>query len=114
MAKYTREELFGDEKEGQSSHKGHEIVTRLSREKTAKSLVKVPYRSIDDTKELIVFFMEQQTYPIARSEIARLVGRHKTPTLNRLIEELVTEGVLLRYETTRANRATMFYYEFRR
>lgn len=114
MAKYTRQDLFGDEKTPEKSHKSHETISTQSREKIAKSLIKVSYRSMTETRELIVFLMEKQERPLTRLEIAKLLKRRKTPIVNRMIEELVSDGVLLRYEDTRPNYTTVFYYEFNR
>lgn len=114
MAKYKREDLFGDEKESEQSHKSNDTVTKQSREKRVKITLKSRHRSIEETQDLIVFKMEALTKPIPRSMIAQLIGRKKGPWINAVIDDLVNKGVLLRYEVTRPNYASMYLYEIAR
>lgn len=48
--------------------------------------------------------------PLSRLEIARAIGRAKTPHLTAMIEELVNQNVLKRISTVSVTGAFMFLY----
>ena len=48
--------------------------------------------------------------PLSRLEIARAIGRAKTPHLVSIIEGLVQQNVLIRYVTVASNGAPMYFY----
>jgi hypothetical protein len=78
------------------------------------NLMKVPYRSMSENEELIVRVMESAIAPLPRSRIARLIGRKKAPGINRLIEQLVVNGILCKHVVKRPNGVDMYLYEIQR
>lgn len=110
MAKFTRAEIFPDE----MSQESHETVLIKSREPIQQSLIKIPYRSMSENEELIVRVMESAIAPLPRSKIARLIGRKKAPGINKLIEQLVDNGILCRHVVKRPNGVDMYLYEIQR
>lgn len=110
MAKLTRREIFGEE----PTRDSHETVLIKSQAQIQKSLINVPYRSMSENEELIVRVMESAIAPLPRSKIARLIGRKKSPGINRLIEQLVTNGILCRHTVRRPNGVDMYLYEIQR
>lgn len=107
MAKFTRQELFGEEKSQQSTV----TVPVKSHLPIQKSLINVPYRAVEETEELIVRVMESAIAPLPRSKIARLIGRKKSPHITKIIENLVVAGVLCKHVVIRPNGVEMFLYE---
>lgn len=107
---WSREELLL-EKPSQDSH---ETVPTKSRAPIQQSLIKVPYRSMSENEDLIVRVMESAIAPLTRAKIARLIGRKKAPGINKLIEQLVTNGILCKHVVTRPNGVDMYLYEIQR
>lgn len=105
--KFTRKDIFPDEE----SHQNTVIVPVKSQVQIDKSLISLPYRSMHENESLIVHVMQNATAPLPRSRIARLIGRKKSPGINRLIEQLVDEGILCRHVMRRPNGVDMFLYE---
>lgn len=110
MAKFTRADIFPNE----PSRENYVTVPEKSQAQIQKSLIKVPYRSMSENEELIVRVMESAIAPLPRSKIAKLIGRKKSPGINRLIEQLVTNGILCRYVVKRPNGVDMYLYEIQR
>jgi len=107
MVKFTRAEIFGDEQ----SHESIVTVSRKSQETFQESLIKVPYRSMNENEKLILRVMQSAIAPLNRAKIARLIGRKKSPGINKLIEQLVESGVLCKYVVKRPNGVDMYLYE---
>lgn len=110
MTKFTRADIFPDEQ----SRENHETVPMMSQAQIQKSLIKMPYRSMQENEELIVRVMESAIAPLTRAKIARLIGRKKQPNINRLIEQLVTSGILCKHVVRRPNGVDMYLYEINR
>lgn len=110
MTKFTRAEIFPNEE----SHQKAVSVPILSQAQIQKILMNVPYRSMEENEELIVRVMQSAIAPLPRSKIARLIGRKKSPGINKLIEQLVTNGILCKYVQRRPNGVDMFLYEIQR
>lgn len=110
MAKFTRQDLFGEEKPQQSAV----TVPIKSHAPIQQSLIKVPYRSMLENEDLIVRVMESAIAPLTRKQIARLIGRKKAPGINNLIEQLVTNGILCKYTVRRPNGVDMYLYEIQK
>jgi hypothetical protein len=110
MAKFTRDDIFGKEKSQQS------VVTVpiKSHLPIQKSLIKEPYRSMSENEDLIVRVMESAIGALTRRQICRLIGRKKSPGLNKLIEQLVSNGILCKYTTRRPNGVDMYLYEIQK
>jgi len=110
MARFTRHEIFPDE----PSHNGRVTVTRQSQPPLHQSLINEPYRSIEESEELIIRVLESAIAPLPRSKVAKLIGRKKSPHLNRLLEGLVSRGIAYRSERIRPNGVVMYLYEIQR
>lgn len=110
MAKFTRAEIFPDEQ----SRESNETVPMMSQAQIQKSLIKVPYRSIEENEELIVRVMQSAIGQLTRAKIARLIGRKKAPGINKLIEQLVVNGILCKHVVRRPNGVDMYLYEIQR
>jgi len=110
MAKFTRAEIFPDE----PSRESNVIVPILSQAQIQKTLMNVPYRSMQENEELIVRVMQSAIGPLPRSKIARLIGRKKAPGINKLIEQLVDNGILCKHVVRRPNGVDMYLYEIQR
>lgn len=107
---WSREELFPEEKAQDS----HETVSTKSRAPIQQSLIKIPYRSMSENEDLIVRVMETAIAPLTRAKIARLIGRKKAPGINKLIEQLVFNGILCKHVVKRPNGVDMYLYEIQR
>lgn len=110
MTKFKRADIFGDE----PSHESLVTVPILSQAQIQKSLINVPYRSNEENEELIVRVMQSAIAPLPRSKIARLIGRKKAPGINKLIEQLVDNGILCKHVVRRPNGVDMYLYEIQR
>lgn len=110
MAKFTRAEIFPDEPSQQSLV----TVPILSQAQIQKTLMNVPYRSMQENEELIIRVMHSAIGPLTRAKIARLIGRKKAPSINKLIEQLVTNGILCKYVVRRPNGVDMYLYEIQK
>lgn len=77
---------------------------------TLKSLKTLSYRSVDDTRALIMHECLKAKQPLSRGEICKRLKRSKSPALVRLIEDLVAEGLLRRDHEVRPNGVVMYYY----
>lgn len=110
MTKFTRAEIFPNEQ----SHQSYVTVPEKSQAQIQKSLIKVPYRSMSENEELIVRVMESAIAPLTRAKIARLIGRKKAPGINKLIEQLVFNGILCKHIVRRPNGVDMYLYEMQR
>lgn len=67
-------------------------------------------RSISQTVEAIYEVVKHSPTPMTRLEIARAIGRHKTPHLIVVIEEMVQKGWLTRTSSTFHNGVVMYVY----
>jgi len=110
MTKFTRAEIFPDE----TSRENTVTVPILSQAQIQKILMTVPYRSMQENEELIMRVMQSAIGQLTRAKIARLIGRKKSPGINKLIEQLVTEGILCKYVVRRPNGVDMFLYEIQK
>lgn len=75
-----------------------------------KSLVTIPYRSVKDTARLILMVCVHANRELSRAEICKQIKRKKTPSMVKLIEELVEAGHLIKHQHNRANGVIMFTY----
>lgn len=66
-----------------------------------------------ETVRLICETIESSAEPVTRTEIARALGRAKTPYLIDVIESLVGAGVLSRSHYVRHNGVVCYLYELR-
>lgn len=107
MARLTRHEIFPEEKH----RKNTDTVTRQSREPLQKRLINVPYRSVEESEELIIRVLESAIAPLPRSKVARLIGRKKAPGINKILDSLVERGIARRWVEQRPNGVDMFLYE---
>lgn len=71
---------------------------------------KTPRRRAEDTRAAIITAVEQSGRAMNRLEIARSIGRAKTPHLIHLIEGLVADGLLNRVQSVRSNGLLEFFY----
>jgi predicted transcriptional regulator len=106
MAKITREEIVRNN----GYHDGHETVRDNVASDSLKSLVTVPYRSIQDTERLILQVCNKANRGLSRAEICKRIKRAKAPGIVRLIEHLVEVGYLVRHHHDRPNGVIMFTY----
>ncbi len=67
-------------------------------------------RRAEDTRAAIISVVEQSGRAMNRLEIARAVGRAKTPHLIHMIEGLVAAGMLNRVQSVRSNGLLEFFY----
>lgn len=88
----------------------HETVLNNVALNSMKSLVTVPYRSMNENEKLILMVVSQAGKPLSRAEICRKIKRKKAPGIVKLIENLVEAGHLIRHQQTRANGVLMFTY----
>jgi DNA-binding MarR family transcriptional regulator len=71
--------------------------------------MKQEHRSRDKTQHLILHYIAQQELA-TRTQIARALGRTKTPHLITIIDDLVERGYLLRDVKTFANGVQGYLY----
>lgn len=110
MTKFTRADIFPDEMYQQTNV----TVPTKYQAQLQLNLIKVPYRSMSENEELILRVMESAIAPLPRSKIAKLIGRKKAPGINKLIEQLVVNGILCKHVVKRPNGVDMYLYEIQR
>lgn len=82
----------------------------VSTQSQYSDLGKPARRRAEDTRESIITAVEQSGRAMNRLEIARAVGRAKSPHLILMIEGLVADGLLNRVQSVRSNGLLEFFY----
>jgi predicted transcriptional regulator len=68
------------------------------------------YRTPEETEFAIIWALRTAEAPMSRSDIAKSIGRRKTPHLIDIIEGLVERGVIVTSEGEMPNGMPIFYY----
>ena len=106
MAKITRDEIVQNPVFQNRSDTIRDSVASP----TLKSLKTLSYRSVDDTRALIVHECLKAKQPLSRGQICKALKRSKSPALIQIMESLVAEGHLKRDQEIRPNGVVMYYY----
>lgn len=106
MAKITRDEIV----QNPVFQNSDDTVRNSVASPTLKSLKTLSYRSMDDSRALIVHECIKAKQPLSRGEICKRLKRSKSPALVRMMEDLVSEGLLKRDQEIRPNGVVMYYY----
>lgn len=75
-----------------------------------RSIGKQSKRGRGDSIIAVIDAVYDAPAPLSRSDIAKALGRAKTPHLVSIIEGLVQQNVLIRYVTVASNGAPMYFY----
>lgn len=75
-----------------------------------KTSYRVPSFVVDIKREILQAVYDASGVALTRAQIAKAVGRKKTPWLTNQIEELVKRGYLVREHGTWKNGCLMFWY----
>jgi hypothetical protein len=65
------------------------------------------------TEQLILRALYEASAPMSRLQIARALGRSKTPWLYSIIESLVADQLLIKTQRLGANGVVVYWYEVR-
>lgn len=84
-------------------------VETVSAQSQHAETFKSPRRGVGDTREAILAALESGR-AMNRLDIARAIGRAKSPHLILIIERLVADGLIERVQSVRANGFVEFFY----
>jgi hypothetical protein len=109
VPKFTREELELERSRDSNVTVQYNVALNLD-----KSKLKLDYRSTQDTKELVLFFLHKFGHPLSRADIARLIKRRKSPGLSKLLNQMANDGDVRVWIQQLPNGTGKYVYEIMR